>query len=457
MSNLKIYAPLLLVEGYLLFGLWLFFFGPILWPIKNQTQFLVLISLYHLFFIGGYIFQSKLFLRKKGLNPPVTHAHTGDDQFVRYFWVILILAFAANVVVHRNTTLSNSYIPDNFFSDLYRGLVAPWEARAFYASNMSMAGFEKNPYVTATLLIGGPFKYILLPGLVFYWHALSNIRKAAGTLVVTIPLLTGIIASLSVINFSYLFIISICLGVIIASNKSAGIISTLKQRKFFLFFLAFIFLFSFWQFYSVKSGQSPYQVAIESGKPQPIDYLKQKQIIFKSELPGAKRSNIIDFYEKLTSYMVQGYNGMSIALDEDFQSSFGIGHSVFLQKTFADHFGIDVRDRTFQHKITKQWDEFAYWHSFYSYVANDVGFWSVTIVMLILGIYFSMVYLSAVTEDNFYAKMLLPLFGILFLYIPANNQIFGFLETMTSFWILTILFIVSKNLTPLNNLIRKNS
>ena len=64
--------------------------------------------------------------------------------------------------------------------------------------------------------------------------------------------------------------------------------------------------------------------------------------------------------------------------------------------------------------------------------------------MLILGAYFSYVYLSAVLQDNFYAKMLLPLFGILFLYIPANNQIFGFLESMSSFWILTLLFILSK-------------
>lgn len=444
MNNLKIYAPLFLVEAYLLFGLWLFFFGPILWPVKNQTEFLTLISFYHLFFIAGYVFQSYFFYQRKGLTRRPQKPAIGNDQFVRYFWIILFLAFAANVVVHRNTTLSNSYIPDAFFSGLYRGLVAPWEARAFYASTAPLAGFEKNPYVTATLLIGGPFKYILLPGLVFYWHVLSSFKKTAGILVVSIPLLTGIIASLSVINFSYLFIISICLGVLVASKNSEGIISTLKQRKFFLCFLAFIFLFSFWQFYSVKSGQTPYQVAVETSKPYPIDYLKQNQITFKSEEPGAKRSNIVDFYEKLTSYMVQGYNGMSIALEEDFNSSFGIGHSVFLQKTFADHFGIDVRDRTFQHKITKQWDEFSYWHSFYSYVANDVGFWGVTIVMLILGIYFSTVYLSAIMEDNFYAKMLLPLFGILFLYIPANNQIFGFLETMTSFWALTILFLISR-------------
>lgn len=117
-----------------------------------------------------------------------------------------------------------------------------------------------------------------------------------------------------------------------------------------MFSIAFIFAFSFWQFYSVKSEHSPYQVAFEQTKPQPFDYLKQKGIHFKSEELGIERSNAIDFYEKLTSYMAQGYYGMSIALDEDFQSSFGIGHSVFLQKILADYLGFNVRDRTFEHK-----------------------------------------------------------------------------------------------------------
>lgn len=444
MSTIKVYAPLLLVQLYLLFGLWLFFFGPIIWPKNNQTEFLELIFYYHVMFISGYVLQSHFFVRNYVLTP--TSPSSGSDIFVKYFWVILMLAFAANVVVHRNTTLSNSYIPDNFFASLYRGLVVPWEARAFYASPDSLVGFVKNPYVTATLLLAGPFKYILLPCLVFYWHALSPVRKIAGILIIMIPLVTGIVASLSVINFSYLFIISICLGTWVISNDEKGILTALKQRKFFIAFLTCIFLFSFWQFYSVKSGQSLYQVAIETKKPQPtLDYLKQKQVTFKSEESGVSKTVATDFYEKLTIYMVQGYNGMSIALDENFESSFGIGHSAFLQKIFAEHLGVDIRNRTFQRKITDKWDEFSYWHSFYSYIANDVGFWGVGVIMLLLGAFFSKVYLSAIIDDNFYAKMLLPLLGILFLYIPANNLIFGFLETMISFWLLTIMFIASRS------------
>lgn len=444
MNTAKLYTPLFLIELYLFLGLWLLFYGPLSWPLENTREFLGYIFLYHLCFIAGYLLHTAHFRRNVNSHSPIQPVLRESNNFTKHFWPVLILAFAANVILYRNMTLSHSFIPDNFFSGLYRGLVAPWEARAYYASDAAMAGFVKSPAITALLLFTAPFKYILLPGLVFYWHTLSSMRKLFGIFVVSIPVLTGIVASLSVINFSYIFIISICLGTLLASKKSSGVLSTLRQRKFFLFSLALIFFFSFWQFYSVKSGQTPYQIAAGHGKPQTFDFLKAQGIKFKYEGTNLESSNAIDFYEKITAYMVQGYYGMSIAVGEKFDTSFGIGHSVFLQRTFADYLGLDVRDRTFQYKINDRWDQFVYWHSFYSYIANDVSFLGVSIVMLILGVYFSKIYLSAIMDDDFYAKMLLPLFGILFFYIPANNQVFGFLETMISFWTLTVLFILSR-------------
>lgn len=448
MNTIKLYTPLILIEIYLFIGLWLLFYGPLSWPLENTWKFLTYITLYHLSFIAGYLLQTAHSCRNLDSHSPNQQALRQSNLFTKYFWPILILALAANVILYRNMTLSHSFIPDNILSDLYRGLVTPWEARAYYASDTALAGFVKSPAITALLLLVAPFKYILLPGLVFYWHTLVLIRKIFGVLIACVPILSGIVASLSVINFSYLFIISICLGTLFISQNGSEAFSLIRQRKFFIFSLVFIFLFSFWQFYSVKSGQTPYQVAAENGKPQSFDFLKEKGIVFKREGTELENSNAIDFYEKITAYMVQGYYGMSIAVGEKFDTSFGIGHSVFLQKTFADYLGLDIRDRTFQYKVNDRWDQFVYWHSFYSYVANDVGFFGVSIVMLMLGAYLSKIYIAATIENDFYAKMLLPLFGILFFYIPANNQVFGFLETMISFWALTVLFILSRRGKP---------
>ncbi|MBX8492917.1 hypothetical protein K5D42_23900 [Pseudomonas cichorii] len=537
MKTAKFYIPLLLVESYLLFTLWLFFFGPVIWPVENKKEFLFVVSLYHAFFIAGYLLSCRFSLKQ----PSRAVEPNGDNLFLRYYWIIIVFAFIAMVILHRNTTLSRSYFPTGFFSELLKGLLAPAEVRSFYASAASREGFSGNAYVTGMLLFFGVFKYVLLPGLVFFWDRLSTTRKLVGFLVVMLPLCTGIISSLSAINFYYLFVVSVCLFGVVISNKSAGFFVELGRRKTFLFFLVFIFLFSFWQFYSVKSGVSPYKVFFEDEKPISFSYLNETGSVFKSDLAPAEKakdadssvkdtapavpesvditvrpaktnvvalpatvdnkvataksntapspaktvtpelpakietaalpeiakvadvpaqvavavvpekSNLTDFYEKLTVYLVQGYQGVSIALGEKFDSSYGIGHSVFLQRVFAEHLGIDVRDRTFQRKITARWDENVYWHSFYSYMANDVGFFGVSIVMLILGWYFANVYLAVVNDDDFFAKMLLPLFAIMFLYIPANNQIFSFLETMISFWILTALYIFHRRRTAVRH------
>ncbi|MBX8539111.1 hypothetical protein K5D56_08765 [Pseudomonas cichorii] len=458
MKTAKFYIPLLLVESYLLFTLWLFFFGPVIWPVENKKEFLFVVSLYHAFFIAGYLLSCRFSLKQ----PSRAVEPNGDNLFLRYYWIIIVFAFIAMVILHRNTTLSRSYFPTGFFSELLKGLLAPAEVRSFYASAASREGFSGNAYVTGMLLFFGVFKYVLLPGLVFFWDRLSTTRKLVGFLVVMLPLCTGIISSLSAINFYYLFVVSVCLFGVVISNKSAEFFVELGRRKTFLFFLVFIFLFSFWQFYSVKSGVSPYKVFFEDEKPISFSYLNETGSVFKSDLAPAEKakdavavvpekSNLTDFYEKLTVYLVQGYQGVSIALGEKFDSSYGIGHSVFLQRVFAEHLGIDVRDRTFQRKITARWDENVYWHSFYSYMANDVGFFGVSIVMLILGWYFANVYLAVVNDDDFFAKMLLPLFAIMFLYIPANNQIFSFLETMISFWILTALYIFHRRRTAVRH------
>lgn len=441
MKNLKYLIPLVLVEGYLIFTLWLFFFGPVIWPIENKSKFILYILLYHIAFASGYFLCCKLKLKNESQRIKINES----NLFLRYFWPILIFALIATVIIHRNTTLSASYIPMDFFSDLARGISAPAEVRNWYASPESRERFTGNAPVTALLIFFGVFKYALLPGLVYYWRDLSSTRRIVGFLVAMLPLCTGIAASLSAINFYYLFVVSVCMAGVLFSDKSRGFMTEIKARKTFIVFISFMFLFSFWQFYSVKSGTSPYKVAFEEAKPMSFRYLNQFGVVYKSDLitdgkPGS-RDAVTDFYEKLTVYMVQGYQGMSFSLGEKFDTSYGVGHSIFLQKIFAEHFGFDIAERSFQRKITNRWDEKVQWHSFYSHIANDVGFQGLILVMFILGYYYARVIISVAREDSIFSKMLLPLFAIMFIYMPANNQVLSFLETMVSFWILTALFI----------------
>lgn len=445
----KLYLPLLIVEFYLIFTVWLLYFGPIVWPLENESKFLTLIVVYHLFFIFGYALSIFLFSKKNNVlsekQTVTSNSLKIEDYVLKNYWVIVALAFVGSIIFHRNLTHASSYIPWDFFSKFYEGVVDPIKARTFYASSDYALNFPGNKYVTSLLLFISIFKYSMLPMLFFLWKRLSPVRKAVGILVLIIPLISGISLSLSVINFHYLFVLSICFIFLALTNTVKTFLSELKQRKFLLISFVFLFFFSFWYFYNVKSEATPYQVITGKQAPISLNYLKQYNIKFKSDdlhdtSSGPNKPIYIDFYEKITTYLVQGYFGMSIALGEKFQTSFGVGHSVFLQRVFDKHLGFDIATRSFQHK-TKRWDGSVFWHSAYTDFANDVSFPGVSLVMFILGFYLAKVFAWAVVFDNFIAKLLLPIFAILFLYMPANNQVFSFLELMSSFWILTILFL----------------
>ncbi len=95
--------------------------------------------------------------------------------------------------------------------------------------------------------------------------------------------------------------------------------------------------------------------------------------------------------------------------------------------------GYDLSVRTFQYKIDSYWGETEQWHSFYSQMANDFHFIGVAFIMFFLGFLLSKVWLSVLFYDSFYGKMLIPLFAILVIFIPANNQVFGFAPTLSYF------------------------
>lgn len=430
-NNFPVYLPLLLSEIYLFSTLGLLFFGPLIWPISNSLKFTLFVLFYQIAFALGYIAFVKIFSCQ--LKRP-ENSFCAEKFFTQRFWVVASGAFVATLISHRNLVHSDSYIPWTFFSDLQKGLEDPAGVRNFYASDEFTAKFRGNTPVSALLVLVGVFKYSLLPGLVFLWNKLSVIKKTIGMIVALLPVASGICISLSATSFVFVFVVAISFGVLILREKK---MSVLRNRLSILAILFGLSVFSVLNFYQIKTGTSFMSVATGKAVPHRFDYLRDKGVIFKSDSSRGTVTATTDLYEKITVYLVNGYFGMSLALEEEFDSTFGLGHSLFLQRIFDTHLGSNLSIRTFQHKISHKWDKNILWHSAYSYFANDVGFFGVALVMFILGFFLSMCVWASVMDGNLIASSLIPLFGIMVLYLPANNQIFSFLETMCSFWILS--------------------
>ena len=153
-------------------------------------------------------------------------------------------------------------------------------------------------------------------------------------------------------------------------------------------------------------------------------------------------ANIITFLEYsftwLDYYITQGYYGFSLTLEQNFKWTFGFGNSAFLHRQFNLITGIDIGQYSYQRRYDHVWGEFAQWHSFYGQFANDFSPIGLVLLMFALGLVVSRVWLSALLQNSLYGAALIPIFIIMFIFLPANNQVFGYIDTISYFIFINI-------------------
>lgn len=425
--------PLILIESYLLITLLLLAFGPITFMIESPLYFWFLISMYHLAFISGYMLYTLKFINKNKKNYYIKPSSSKFTNFIlKYYWTYLFIAFIANILAYKNGMHNSSYIPYNFFSDFYNGLISPGEQRAaVYASPTFHVGNKLVTIILACIVI---FKYSLISLIVVFWNKLSFSKKIISIFISLIPLISGVSSGTNKLIFDTLLIFGISLIIQKISTRSLVIKPKLSKSKKRLILVLMMGLLVFFMYYFNKSMSS---------RASNFTYMENTTISGNIIVPKPI-TGFDNFLQKVTVYTVQGYYGMSLALDEEFETTFGIGHSIFLLNQFKYFFGIDLIDRTYQYKINDDWHRLVQWHSFYSQFANDVSFPGVIFVMFGLGYLLATLYISAIKYNNIIAKLMMPIFTVMFIYMPANNQIFNFMETLFSFLILIFLWFMNR-------------
>ena len=429
--------PLILIEIYLFTTLLFLEFGPVNWILENDNKFWILMLMYHISFISGYL----LYLKKQNIKKvEVIKTFDYETFILKYFWLYLFIALLGSLIVYKNTVHSGSYIPYNFFSDFFMGLNHPDFVRDRFYTNMSTYKSEKIFTIFYTFIV--IFKFSLIVVLTVLWERLSIFQKTSALFISLIPIFATISVGTNKLVLDTLLVFSFALLIHALSRKKGYKIQSLFKRKILIVFI--ISLSLFFPFYfnkSMSERSSTFSYMENQTKPGNITILPNVNIdsptndFYKNINP-----KLTNFLVKVDFYLVQGYYGMSLAIDEEFETTYGIGHSIFLLDQFKYFFNIDLISRTFQYKINDEWHRLVQWHSFYSQIANDVGFYGVSIVMFILGYLLSAIFRSAIIDNNLVAKSMIPLFVIMFIYMPANNQVFNFMETLFSFIFLFIIW-----------------
>lgn len=157
-----------------------------------------------------------------------------------------------------------------------------------------------------------------------------------------------------------------------------------------------------------------------------------------TETPTGFLKKLNNLWISGSSYLSQGYYGMSLALTKEWTPMFGLGNSKFVVNILSSHLR-DIRPYTYQAKIEEYgWDSVKNWHSIYTWLANDVSFYGVVIVMFLIGMTFGMMFQDAIVTKNPLARASVFFYILMMLFIPCNNQIAQSNTTLFAFCALVL-------------------
>lgn len=439
------YIPFILVEIYLIGTLLLMEFGPVQYMLENKMKFWILIILYHVAFAVGYFLLS---FQKSNVS---VESEILNEKILKWFWILLVISFLVWMVVYRNTTRANSYFPYELPGNFIRGLTHPAERYYWKGSEEAKAQFHGNQPVTFMAALFYPIYFCMPALLIFLWDRLKRIQKAVAYFLIFCIMATAISVATNKLLFDLLFILGSGFMIDLIGKWKTDGLRLLKRRKLIICTIFFLIIFDACYYtYNIRSrvggnvseyvGNAHKEIALRNEQEN-----KMAESPVENSIPQKKKERFAtSMLVGLTSYVCQGYYGFSLALGEEFTSTYGLGHSDFILSIVDKQPDGKLVSRTYQAKITDRWSRSGNWHSFYSQISNDVSPYGVIFVMLVLGIILAATWRDAHEKNDVVAKCLLILLVIMFLYMPANNQVGNSYGTFFAFWELLILWLFSR-------------
>ena len=434
-----LYLPIILIEIYLGFSLILYQFGPVQWKTANVGNFWFYIILYHLSFIVGYVLTARKY--KVSLKN-IERYNTINLYIVKYMWVFLFICAVLSLIKAMGLFNSSEFIPLNLPSEFIKGLFNPGEQYRLKMAAAELNNYTGNKITSGILALFAFIVSSMIPVCVLLWNRIKLPQKIVFFTIVLFEFTTFVSVGTNKGIFDLLFLFSASILIFIIANYDGKNLRLLvKDIKLLVGVTVFLLFFSMWFFsWTMKSRV----VSIADYTETLTEDVSITEYVNTDPQGDKTESLFSNFVYGMSSYIGQGYYGMSLSIGEEFTSTYGLGNSRFLSSNFKYFFGIDVEPYTYQAKISDRWDQYAQWHSFYSYMANDFSFPGVAIIMFLIGASLAAIYKDAIYGKNIFAQCLLPVYAIMFLYMPANNQVFTFMQSFSTFFELMILWYLSQ-------------
>ena len=454
------YMPLIVAGGFFLVTIFLFAFGPLEWNPQNPQKLYPFLLGCFAALVIGYMLAAQ-----KGRTP----AQKLNLNVNRY----LMMAVAVALILYFPTVYAGT---GKWFPDVYTGIFNT--GKAYRIAKYYSEYAPKWIFYVRMLL--APVITIIMPITLFYKSRLSKAGFAAGILMIVLNVSLSIAQGVSkqVADITMQTVLVLCILMFADNSKESG-----WKHKLKMALVIVLVCVTFFAYYS-NAMKNRVSADIAIGESGMVDANSEEEleeleeILDHKNVDDEKLDSAVDGYSTfsvgtvkenslwnklipgklkpmvnyLTSYFCHGYHGLSLAMEEEFTSSYGLGFSEFIRHNALRFFGgaeteKAVYERTYMAKIAENgWVTGSVWSSFFIFPASDISFAGTVLLVLLIGFLFGLSWKDAVSTGNPFALVTFMNFCTMIFYFCANNQIFQTGEPCIGFVGNFILWMVTRTL-----------
>jgi len=148
----------------------------------------------------------------------------------------------------------------------------------------------------------------------------------------------------------------------------------------------------------------------------------------------------------ISSYVTQGYYGLSQTLDLPFEWTYGLGNSYAIAVAANRFFGLpfyyDTKTYPFRAEKETGWPAYKKWHTIFPWLASDFTFLGAIIILTIVAFIYAICWIESYRYGNPFSIVMFCTISIMLIYVPANNQLMGSPESVIMVFSLFIAWVL---------------
>ncbi|WP_069309554.1 hypothetical protein [Porphyrobacter sp. LM 6] len=415
---------MIVLQGYLALTVFIYAFGPWPWPTKRPEILYLFLIVVQIALLIGY-----------GIG--LKAAPRAYDGRWRVKTLIKISLFLNLIWILPNFASRSGQTAVSWASLIQQVVMGLSDPGQSYRDRIEAAANLQDTSALGYLTqVVSPLLWLMTPLCVYFWSSIPRSTKILFVAVVSVDLITWVALGTNKGVFDFALMLP-CL-ILAARPHLIARMSGVTVIKGALA-VALIGGLLFAQFSTSLKGRA-------GGEVSAFDYSAGIALDFDNWLIAPLPSGIQASAGALMSYTSQGYYPLSLALNEPFVFSKGVGNSYYYTGIVQSFTGPDtISDLTYPARIEYLgWSRWTKWHTIYTWIASDLSFIGVPFFVFAIGFLLARTWRDSLVCANPFAIALLPLLVLMVFYFPANNQVLGFSRTANAFFALLFLWLFTR-------------